>query len=242
MNFNLVWGKGFDHLNQESLGFPELNLKRNPQLKTLFPNRKKSSLAAVPQNGGFISTQQGPVMFSATELRHSDRSGTPIGVLIFVRKVRPGLIKSLQMISQLSLFSHIINNKIKLTNIPRLGESPHNEPFSFKRQRVIENPAGKPIILFNIEHKHTLQPRLFDRTVSFTLALLALIPLSMLLLVNNYLIRPFAYSAQHIRHMTNTGHYQPINTTHKITEVKGLSDNFNELINTINQQKMNCTY
>ena len=237
LNYKLIWGRGFDYVNRESIGFPELNLRQNPSLKSIFPQANKEP-NKVPQNGGFILTKQGPVMFSATELRHSDRSGDPVGVLVFVLKVRPGLIKSLQEISQLSLSSHMLNKRQKRQAIPMLAGKLYGETFTYKRQRIIENPSGEPVILLNIAHQHGEKPRLFDTTTLFTVALLALIPLSMLIFVNRYIVSPVTKSAQLIRRMVNTKYFHHLTPSIKITEIKNLSDDFNQLISTVNEQRI----
>ncbi|NQZ10642.1 MAG: diguanylate cyclase [Algicola sp.] len=245
LDYKQIWGRGFDYLNRESIGFPELNLQQNPSLKSIFPTSPKAPnkktitpLEKVPQNGGFILTKQGPVMFSATEVRHSDRSGDPVGVLVFVRKVRPGLIKSLQEISQLNLSSHMLNKRQKQLTIPKLDGKLYGETFTYKRQRIIENPSGEPVILLNIGHQHGAKPRLFDKTTLFTIALLALVPLSMLIFINRFIVSPVTQSAQFIRKMVNTKYFHHLTPSIKITEIKNLSDDFNQLINTVNEQRI----
>ncbi len=236
LNHKMVWGRGFDYVNKESIGFPELNLQTNPALKSIFPQANKTA-SNIPRNGGFILTKQGPVMFSATELRHSDRTGDPVGVLVFVRKVRPGLIKALQEISQLNLSSHILSKRQKQQNIPKLDGKLYGETFTYKRQRVIENPSGEPVILLKIAHQHGEKPQLFDKTTLFTIALLALIPLSMLIFVNRFIVSPVTKSARFIRRMVNTKYFHHLTPSFKIEEIKNLSDDFNQLISTVNEQR-----
>lgn len=236
LHFNQVFGKGYDYFNHESVGFPELNLNANPQLRSIFPNKDNNKLG-VGQNGGFFLTKQGPVMFSSTELRRSDRSGDPRGVLVFIRKVRPGLIQALQAISQLTLSSHVITRTEAVAHIPELSGALQGERFKFKRERTIQDPGGKPVILLKIEHQNYQQAVLFDNTTLFTLAVLSLIPLSMLLFVNYLLVNPVTSTAQVIRTMIKNREFSAIINNYSIKELQDLSDDFNELINVVNQQK-----
>lgn len=235
MHYNMVWGRGYDHLNRESIGFTELNLQKNPALRTIYPNKKNS--LGIPQNGGFIATRQGPVMFSSTELRRSDRSGNPVGVLIFVRRVRPGLIKSLEDLSQLNLSTHKVIDPNKVAHIARLTEGLNGESYRFTRQRLIEGPDGKPIMRLTIQHQQTEDPMVFDKAITLTLALLMLLPLCVLAFVDRYLIKPVTHSATVIRQMIKSQRFNYIEANIKITEFDNLAEDFNRLITTVNDQK-----
>jgi diguanylate cyclase (GGDEF)-like protein len=102
---------------------------------------------------------------------------------------------------------------------------------------VITNPIGEPVLLLNIEHAKVQQLKLLDETVLITLAMLATLPLLMLLFVDRYLLAPVIYAARYIRRMTKSQQYKPILSKYSITEIKALRDDFNELINTINNQQ-----
>ena len=235
LNHNMIWGKGFDHVNQESIGFSELNLHKNPQLRTIYPDEKND--LGVKQNGGFMSTRQGPVMFSSTEIKHSDRSGVTLGALVFIRRVRPGLIKSLEALSGLNLSSINVSEHTKVGDIARLNNSLNGESFVFKRQRVITDPAGSPVVLLNIQHQHTDRPELFDKSVLFTLLLLSLIPLSLLLFVNHYFIHPVINGTKRIRQMVRTQRFEHIKEKINIAELNNLTEDFNQLITTVNNHE-----
>ena len=151
--FNQIWGKGFDYDKNRHFDLPELNLINFPHNQKLFPAMNSDN--KVPQNSGFLNTSEGPVMFSATQARNSDRSGEPIGVVVFVRKIRPGLIKSLSEMSQLGLFSKEIKTTADATTAQPLKGSLQGENFAHKRQRLILDINNKPLILLNIEHYHS---------------------------------------------------------------------------------------
>ena len=89
LNNRMLFGKGYDYINRESLTFAALDLHRNPDFRLIYPEQSASA-DRVPQKSGFLNTAHGPVLFSATELRNSDRSGEPVGILVFVRKVPTG--------------------------------------------------------------------------------------------------------------------------------------------------------
>ena len=239
LDHTMLYGRGFDYLNNEPLGFSELNLTVNPIFKVIFPDQKKPDAdpKKVPQKGGFLNTRQGPVMFSATALRNSNRSGSSLGVLVFIRKVRPGLIKSLQNISQLDLSAKAVVDPAKVSHIPKLHDEQHTEPLKFTRQRTIQDPLGQPVILLNITHTQSQKPELFDPASLLTLTLMSLVPVMLLLLVGHFVVTPITRSARYIRRMVTEQHFHTIKHKFGIEEFKTLSEDFNALIHTVNRQQ-----
>ncbi len=233
---NSIFAKGFDHQQQQPVEFTELSDKHQAQLQVLLP-QSSDKTNSVAQTSGFIATSQGPVMFSATEIRRSDRSGPGRGSLMFIRKVRPGLIQSLQTISQLNLTAHAVTDARAVADIPVLDGKLYNERFLFKRQRLISDPSGNPVLLLTIEHQVMSKPEIFDTDTLLALALLICIPLAMWWFVNYYLVSPVSSSAKVIRKMINTRQFNPILNQYPITELQSLGEDFNELINVVNQQR-----
>ena len=237
LKFSTVFGKGFDFSGNKPIELPEFNLLRTPDNQKLFPPMQSSE--GVPQNSGFLSTGEGPVLFSATQVRHSDKSGEPVGVFVLVRKIRPSLMQSLSQMSQLKLSFKEIKNADKMKKTKVLKGSLQGEGFANKRQRVITDTHDNPLILLDIVHKQVGIPVLFDRPTLLTLLLLTSIPLTILLFVNIYLVEPVSRSTLIINKMVETNQLTPLTQHSKITEISDLIKYFNQLIHTIKEQRVN---
>lgn len=191
----------------------------------------------VPQSTGFIDTVQGPVMFSATQLRHSNRSGDNKGFLLFVKKVRPTLIQTLATLSQLKIEHSVIDDPVRFKGIaPLIGEL-QGEPFGVSRQRILLDINQQPLILLDISHQTFVEPALVGRQFIVTMLLLLLIPLGLNVFVKKYLVAPVNSGARRLRHMIKDNDLKPLPQDMKIAELSALAHSFNQLIVTINQQQ-----
>jgi len=237
LKFNTVFGKGFDFIEKKSIELSKFNLLRAPENQKLFPAMDAS--VEVPQHSGFLSTDQGPVLFSATKVMPSSKNGEPVGVLVLIRKIRPSLIESLSQMSQLKLSFKEIKNIAETKAIKTLKGSLQGEGFTNKRQRVITDIHDNPLILLDITHDNSELPELFDSRTLLTFLLLISIPLTILVIVNTYLVEPVSKCTQIINKMVETKQLVPLIQRSKVIEISDLIKDFNHLIFTIKEQQVN---
>jgi len=236
LKFNTLFGKGFDFSEKKAIELPKLNLLSTPENQKLFPSM--SPTTEVPQYSGFLNTVEGPVIFSSTQIRHSDKSGEPVGVLVLIRKIRPSLMKSLSQMSQLKLSFKELGNVAETKEIKTIKGSLQGELFAEKRQRIITDIHNKPLIIIDVEHDYTQLPKLFDTRTLLTLLLLTSVPMAMLVFVNIYLVKPATKSSQIINVMVRKNQLNPLVYHSNVTEISDFIKNFNQLISTIKEQKI----
>ncbi len=237
LKLKTVFSKGFDFSEKKSIDLPIFNLLRTPEKQKLSPVMEKSA-EPFPYSG-FLSTEHGVVLFSATQVMHPKKIMKPVGVLVFVRKIRPSLIESLSKMSQLKLSFKEIKNESEAKGIKTLKGSLQGEGFSNKRQRVIKDIHGNSLILIDIKHDHSELPKLFDLLTILTLLLLTSIPLMILVMVNIYLVEPISKFTKVLNKMMETKQLNPIVQYSKVKEVRDLIKDFNHLILTIKEQQIN---
>jgi len=234
--FNVVWHKGYDSSKKYSLDFDWVNLLASLNMQQLYPTGQQ----LLASKTGFIRTKQGAVMFSATQIRNSDKSGENVGILVFVKKIRPSLVSLLAKFTQLKLELTLIDQAEQAEQaalIPQLKGQLQGDPFGFTRQRILVDINQQPLLLLSITHLTSASPPLVDSKFIMTLLLIMLIPLAMHLLVTAYLVSPVNIGAKKIEQMLDTSRLESLPEDIAIKELRILFNGFNQLISTINKQQ-----
>ena len=232
---NVVWQKGYDSSKKQAIDFDLLSLLSSNDLQNIYPIEEDRR--GVAHNTGFIRTQHGAVMFSATQLRKSDTSGENVGILVFFKKIRPSLVASLVKFTQLKLELSQIETPEKYRAIPELKGQLQGDPFGFTRQRVLVDLNKQPLLLLNITHLTSEPPPLIDSKLFLILILIMIIPLGMHYFVTAYLVNPVNAGVNQMALMLKKKRLKPLVEDVKIKELRILTYGFNELIVTINRQK-----
>ena len=230
--FKVVWHKGYDSNKKHSLDFDWVNLLASLNMQQLYPTQQ-----LLASKTGFIRTKQGAVMFSATQVRKSDRSGENVGILVFIKKIRPSLVSLLAKFTQLKLELTLVDQAEKSKRIPQLKGQLQNDPFGFTRQRLLVDINQQPLLLLTITHLTSVSPPLVDSKFIITLLLIMLIPLAMHVFVTAYLVSPVNIGAKKMEQMLDTGRLKSLPEDIEIKELRILFNGFNQLILTINRQQ-----
>jgi diguanylate cyclase (GGDEF)-like protein len=232
----VAWGMGFDWVEEETLGFKNLS-DVHPLLIQRFLD-KKSSLTNddVPQVNGFLPTNEGLVMYTATMLRHSDKSGPEIGFLLFVRKLRPSILDDISQLAGVKIKSSAV---ISLESQDRKNLKSQLTVNTIQKSRYYFLPGinDEPLLNLDLEHSLAANLKLIDSQTLSIIALLVLLPISLQILVYASLVRPLTHSIDTIEKMLSNGNLKMLKSSALITEVRTLNEDFNHLINTITEQK-----
>jgi diguanylate cyclase (GGDEF)-like protein len=232
----VAWGMGFDWVTEETLEFKNLS-EVFPILWQRFLNEKLLlTNDNVPQASGFLPTNEGLVMYTATMLRHSDKSGPEIGFLMFVRKLRPRVIDKI---------SQLAGVKIKNTAVISLDSQDRKNILSQPTVNAIQKSRAyflpgindEPLLNLDIQHSLSADLKLIDNQTLSIIALLALLPISLQILVYVSFVKPLTHSIDTVGKNLSNGDLKMLKSSALITEVKTLNEEFNHLINTITEQK-----
>lgn len=234
LNYQSHFAKGYDYKTRTSFKIPELDLISNPSNQNILPYRNKDHSGHV---SGFITTSEGPMMFSSSMVRYSNQSDKDVGALLFIRKLRPNLFVTLAELSQLKLTASFISNANRDKHYLALKGSLQGEKVAKQRERILLDHMGKPIVLLTIEHNFSGVPKLINRDALLTLALLGLVCFSISLFVRYYLVEPASRGVRAINEMLLANKLVKLTAQRKFTEIKQLVNDFNLLVDKINQQK-----
>jgi diguanylate cyclase (GGDEF)-like protein len=232
----VVWNMGFDWEQEKEIDIgikPEFNKQ---VLKKLLEIKSSDNNYTVPQMSGFMLSNIGPTLYSATLLRHSDKSGPNVGFLLFARKLRRGVMAAVSKLAGVK-----ISSSSQATDAVLQGKNlmlmPEITDIKKTRHYFVGDINGQPVLNLDIEHSLYEELELLDNQTLSIIALLAIIPLSLLLLVNFSLLRPLIHSINTVGHMLEKEQLKRLKSTALITEINTLNQDFNQLIDTISEQR-----
>lgn len=227
-NGETVWGKGFNSQTNTPLDFSAFINQFNNN-DDLYPTVIKNE---IPTTEGMFESQYGIAMFAAKQVRKSDRTGSNVGALVFIKLVRKDFFNSLEKLAQVKIDVKNYKNTIDIES--ELAKTDESTTYSFK---IIKDYEGKPLLIFKIYHKVFEFPKLIDQSMLFAFILLILIPLLVTTILNKYLVEPILNIADSISTMSKDGHTQKLKLKPKTKEFTEMVSGFNALVETINQQK-----
>jgi diguanylate cyclase (GGDEF)-like protein len=231
-----VWQMGFDWQEETEIDFaiqPQVNAQL---LQQLLKVNITSNDYLVPQVSGFLYTKAGPVLYSATLLRHSNKSGPDIGFLLFIRKLRPGVIAHVSKLAGVKISSY---GQTQTQTLGRedLMRSPKVTDIKQVRHYFVGDINGNTVLNLDVEHSLYEELKLIDSQTLSIIALLAIIPISLQLLVNFSLLRPLTHSINTVGQMLEKGQLKTLKNSAMIREINVLNEELNQLIETITEQK-----
>ena len=236
VNFNMVYGQAYDYMKHTEFDAPDLDLQVNKLNRAIIPNPKAANDDNSLSHSGFLQTAGGPIMFASHVIKRTDKTGEPVGSIVFIKKVRPSLIKSLAEIAQVELSYTQIAHGSSLNDIATLKGSLQEEDIATQRKRVILDVNGKPLLALNIKHHHQTLPVLFDHYLKLILLMFFVMSLLGFYIVNRYFIEPLISGASAINSMLVKNDLQPLRFTNQFLEMRVLISGFNALIKQVKEQ------
>jgi len=231
-----VWGMGFDWVEEEILNFEGLS-DVYPLLQQRLRDIELSATSDhVPQIHGFLPTSEGLSVYAATMLRHSDKSGPDIGFLLFVRKLRPSVIDKVSQLAGVKIKnSAVIIGELQARK--NLLSQPNVNTIQKSRYYFFAGIHDEPLLNLDVEHSLFTDLKLIDSQTMSIIALLAILPISLQILVNASLVRPLTHSIDSVGKMLGSGQLETLKSSAVISEINTLNEDFNHLINTITKQR-----
>jgi diguanylate cyclase (GGDEF)-like protein len=230
----LIWGKAMNWQTQAALDFPHVIIGApNIAAKLMEQERTEGSVS------GVLQSVEGIVLFSATRVRKSDKTGENIGFLMFLRILRPEAFERINTLTGMTieqrLFSETDHGIESLLNSQPLTE------LKTQRKYYLGDVDNSPVLLLTLRHSEDAtefsRVRFFDMTSLIAVLALLIFPLSLLLLVNHFLVKPIEFHTSETRRMLTSGQISSINSNCQINELCELQSGFNQLVETINRQQ-----
>ncbi|WP_281557765.1 diguanylate cyclase [Thalassomonas sp. RHCl1] len=233
-DFKLVFSKSYDHLTGKSYSSDLFDFEKYPENKLVLPSQE---YLGVPNRTGILASQLGPVAFSATQIRHSDKSGDNIGALVFIHKLRESRFEAMSEKLNLDIRARVVKEGEQYQDIPGLALPASSEAFSYQRQRLIRDINGKPVILLTIGHDRAITMELIDSHFIIVLSILLLLLFLGVLTTNKLLVTRLEVVIERMKEMAVSNKLKPLHVRFNIYEMDKAAQRFNALVEIVNKQK-----
>ncbi|ABE54946.1 GGDEF domain [Shewanella denitrificans OS217] len=230
----LIWGKAMNWQTQAELDFPQVIIGAPKIAAKLMDNNTAEGSVS-----GVLKSVEGVVLFSVTRVRKSDKSGDNIGFMMFLRILRPEALARLSALTGMKiehqLFLETTLAAEDLLNLQALTE------LKTERKYFLGDVDNSPVLLLTLGHSEDAtefaRVFFFDMASLITVLALLIFPLSLLLLVNHFLVKPIEFHTRETRRMLSNEELYCIKSSCKINELHDLQNGFNQLVETINRQQ-----
>ncbi|WDE01440.1 diguanylate cyclase domain-containing protein [Thalassomonas actiniarum] len=233
-DFKQVFSKSYDHLTGKSYSSELFDFEKYPENKSVLPRQE---YLGVPNRTGILSSQFGPVAFSATQIRHSDKSGENIGTLVFIHKLHESRFEGMSEKLNLNIRAEVLTGGGQYQDIPGLSLPVSSEGFSYQRQRLIHDINGKPVILLTIGHDKTITMELIDSHFIIVLSILLFLLLFGVITTNKLLVTRLELVIERMKEMATSNKLKPLHVRFNIYEMDKAAQRFNSLVEIVNKQK-----
>jgi diguanylate cyclase (GGDEF)-like protein len=233
-HFNVIFNKGFAFKSQKPLNFSFVDFGQYPDHKTLKPVAEHNQQIA--SRTGLILTQYGPALFSATDIRRSDKSGEDRGFLLFIRLIDQALIDKLAKFT----FTSIVLMPYQSTSLSQPASDWLSPPsvthITNESIRYLHDFLGQAIGELKMAHADGVIPPWLDwHSLLFVLLFLSLLVI-IYAMFSCKITQPINLLAKQIKHMANSKILVNINEVSQVQELHAVAHYFNQLIGKINQQ------
>lgn len=233
-NYQTVFAKGFDHLKEQELSFLFYEFDALPENKNMLPD---PTLALdVPQTTGMLLTENGPAIFSATQIRRSDKSGGNKGYLIFIKLFEQSIIDELSSYTLTDINVSEVTPDVKKLNLPSWdGDIDVKHVTKFSRL-LVNDFNNEPILLLTMKHSNSTMPPILDLQSFVFILLFSLLIYIVYSVISLTIIKPVRKLAEEIKSMDNDEDVRLLSETSYISELGKISKHFNALVMTIQRQ------
>lgn len=233
-NFEPILTKGLHHLSDEELTFSFYDFKKYPLNSKMLPT--PISGEGVPHKEGFINTQYGPALFSAFQIRDSNKFGDNRGFLIFIQLIEEPF---LDLLNQSTLTTISIDNDIlgkNLNGLPLWNEKVKIEDVKPYRHILFQDMNGLPVTVLKIKHSKGELPPLINEHSLIFISILSLFIYLFYHLITHTIIKPVKKLALSIKLVDEELGFKLLEEKFSVKELMVVSNNVNQLINTVQQQ------
>jgi len=230
----LVTEKGLNHKTGKALSFSFYDFKKFPHNLSMLPSARTGIGTSMTM--GFLTTQNGPAIYSVNQIRRSDKGGEHRGFLILIKLIDDEFTANLSTHTMTNIsFSPLSQNK----NIKGLQQWDQKsiltslKPFS---KVLIEDMNKRPVAILNMEHSMGNMPNLINKQSVIFITLISFLFYMVYRLVSITIIIPVKKLANDIKVLDSKEKYTLLNENYAVRELTTVSKNVNELMSTVQKQ------
>ena len=231
---DLISGKGLNSKTGKALSFSFYDFKKFPHNLSMLPS--PISEVGAPMTMGFLTTQNGPAIYSVNQVRTSEKGGEYRGFLILVKLIGHEFTENLSTYTMTNVsFSPLSQNKNTkgLQQWDQKSILTSVKPFS---KVLIEDMNHRPVAILNMEHSMGNMPNLINTQSVIFITLISFLFYMVYRLVSITIIIPVKKLAKDIKVLDSKEKYTLLNENYSVRELATVSKNVNELMSTVQKQ------
>lgn len=229
-----IFVKGFHHINLEEMTFSFYDFKSYPENLNMLPSPTTKNGA--PKKVGFVKTQHGPAMFSATQIRDSEMNGENRGFLIMIHLLGPEYVEDLSKDTLTNIEYQPIPTNTNASSLRNWDDKAMEIEIKEHSDILLHDASGVTVAALRMHHSiGDLPPLINDKSLLFSVVISILFYVVYLTL-SLTIIEPVKKLANEIKKKDNLQSYTPLDEQYMVAELAIVSKNVNQLMLTVLEQ------
>ena len=234
----LITGRGLKYNSAEELHFSFYDFKTHPHHLMMLPTPVADNIIGSPGKVGFLTTEHGPAIYNANQVRTSDGSGDHRGFLIIIKLLDKKLIETLSTYTLAKVsFSQIPQNQ-SLAKLSLWNEKSRMKAVASHTSVLLEDMNRQPVAILKVEHSVGRIPDLIDNQSITFITSISFLFYIVYRFISVTLITPIMKLASDIKRMDRKEKYSKLDENYVVKELSLVSINMNELMFTIKEQNI----
>lgn len=201
--------------------------------KNILPTVRDYNVAG--QKSGILSTKNGPLVFSSTQIKRADRSGDYVGNIIFLKRFDQRFVDRLSLLTDLNL--KLITEQKLIEKYADITADTEQDKKVRYRKRTFLDEFGNPAFALKIESTRQYSLDLINDEIIIKAVALCLLLSIVFFFTNRVLTNNLRDINSAIEEMNDNNTLTKLPTKINISEIFSLCSQFNILVDTLNSQR-----
>ncbi|WP_409524495.1 sensor domain-containing diguanylate cyclase [Nitrincola sp. MINF-07-Sa-05] len=236
-NFRLVHGQGYDQ--RRDMHVPLTSVLKDLSENLLFQGHEAGDAL---YKAGWLRTEQGAAGFALDYITDSLDEAEPAGYLMFIQLITEDQVQALESVTRLRLQLQPALETIRLSDIEPLHSGRLVEGFQHQRLRLLQDFAGRPLLLMEITHDPLSDPVMLRTGDVLMLLGIVLIPLLLFFIADRLLLRPLKFHVERIETMVSKETLEELPAVMPIWELEQFRLAFNRSVHLVDMQYKRLLY
>jgi len=231
--FELIFGKGLHHKTGRSLKFSFYDFNKFPGNLAMFPAPTNGT--GTPSKIGFLTTENGPAIYSVNQIRNSNLEGENRGYFISIKLIESHFTEDLSKYT-LTQMSFVNLEGEDLENVKHWNEKANITSVQPFTKVLIEDMNNDAVAVLKMEHSVGNMPDFVNQKIVIFITLLSFLFYMLNRLVSITIITPVKKLASDIKFLDEKQKYTQLSENYTVEELSTVSKNVNALMFTVQKQ------
>ena len=233
-DLEIVFAKGFHSKIEKPLEFSFYDFKKHPENLSILPAPEKGRGSSSKK--GFLSTKNGPAIYSVNQVRTSDSGGEHRGFLISVKLIENIFTEDLSKYTSTNITFFPEHENIDFKTIKVWNKKKNLFSVQPYTDILLEDMNGRPVAVIKMEHSVGYMPNLLnDKILIFTLLIIFIFYI-FYRFISTTIIFPVNKLSRDIESRHSSNKHTKLSEKYTIKELITVSKNVNKLMHIVQTQ------